>query len=90
MHPLHNRIIVEPIKEEEKISNGVVLLEDNTYAKGRVIATGNGLQSEKMELEVGDIAVYHKRDALLVFGKTVLNQSQVIMFEEEPANEVND
>jgi co-chaperonin GroES (HSP10) len=78
MIPLHARVLVEPIKKDETLSEGgVVLLEDKTIAEGKVIATGSGTQSEPMLLEVGDVVIYPKNLGVKVKDNIILNQSEV-------------
>jgi co-chaperonin GroES (HSP10) len=83
MIPLHARVLVEPIKKDETLSEGgVVLLEDKTIAEGKVIATGSGTQSEPMLLEVGDTVIYPKNIGVKVGDNIILNQSEIYAVSE--------
>jgi co-chaperonin GroES (HSP10) len=78
MIPLHARVLVEPIKQEQTISEGgVYLLENKDIAEGKVIATGSGTQSEPMLLEVGDVVIYPKNLGVKVKDNIILNQSEI-------------
>jgi co-chaperonin GroES (HSP10) len=82
MIPLHTRVLIEPIKQEQTISGGVILLENKDIAEGKVIATGNGTQSEPMLLEVGDIVIYPKNLGVKVRDNIILNQSEILAVSE--------
>lgn len=90
MQPLHARVLIEPIKQEQTTTEaGLVLLEDKTVAEGKVIATGNGTSTDPMLLEVGDTVIYPKNAGTLVKGLLVLNQADIMCFEERE-NECDD
>ncbi len=65
--PLHDRIAVEPVEQEEKTSGGIII-PDTAKEKpmqGKVIAVGAGARKENgdlipMELKTGDIVLYGK------------------------------
>jgi chaperonin GroES len=67
LKPLGNRLVVEPIEEEEVTSGGIVLPETakEKPQKGTVLATGPGDRNEKgeriqMDVKVGDKVLYAK------------------------------
>ena len=65
--PLHDRVAVEPLEQEEKTAGGIII-PDSAKEKpmqGKVVAVGNGARSENgnvmpLELKVGDIVLYGK------------------------------
>ncbi|XVN42618.1 MAG: co-chaperone GroES [Candidatus Rickettsia vulgarisii] len=65
--PLHDRIAVEPIQQEEKTSGGIII-PDTAKEKpmqGVVIAVGKGIRGENgtihpLEVKVGDKVLYGK------------------------------
>ena len=66
--PLGNRIVIEPLEDEEQVSSGGIYIPDTAKEKpqdGKVVAVGPGRLSDDgkrvpMEVEVGDIIVYSK------------------------------
>jgi chaperonin GroES len=65
--PLGNRLVVEPIEEEEITSGGIVLPETakEKPQKGTVLAVGPGERNEKgdymaLEVEAGDTVLFAK------------------------------
>ncbi|WP_341754699.1 co-chaperone GroES [Candidatus Tisiphia endosymbiont of Dioctria rufipes] len=65
--PLHDRIAVKPIQQEEKTSGGIII-PDTAKEKpiqGEVVAVGKGTRSENgtvhpLEIKVGDKVLYGK------------------------------
>lgn len=65
--PLHDRIAVKPIQQEEKTSGGIII-PDTAKEKpiqGEVVAVGKGTKSENgtvhpLEIMVGDKVLYGK------------------------------
>ena len=60
--PLHDRVLVLPAPAEEKTIGGIII-PDTAKEKplqGEVIAVGNGLSDEPMELKAGDHVLYGK------------------------------
>ncbi|WP_341747934.1 co-chaperone GroES [Candidatus Tisiphia endosymbiont of Dascillus cervinus] len=65
--PLHDRIAVKPIQQEEKTSGGIII-PDTAKEKpiqGEVVAVGKGTKSENgtvhpLEIKVGDKVLYGK------------------------------
>lgn len=65
--PLHDRVAVKPIPQDEKTPGGIII-PDNAKEKpmeGEVVAVGKGLKNENgtiqpLEVKVGDIVLYGK------------------------------
>ena len=65
--PLHDRIAVEPVEQEEKTSGGIII-PDTAKEKpmqGKVVAVGSGARKDNgeiipMQLKAGDIVLYGK------------------------------
>ena len=66
--PLGNRLVVEPIEDDEQKSSGGIFIPDTAKEKpqeGKVVAVGPGKMTDEgkrvpMEIEVGDIVIYSK------------------------------
>jgi chaperonin GroES len=67
IRPLHDRILVKRLENEEKTASGIII-PDNAKEKpmeGKIIAVGNGKRLEdgtiaKMEVKVGDTVLFSK------------------------------
>ncbi len=67
IRPLHDRVLIQRIKEEEKTKGGIII-PDTAKEKpieGEIVAVGNGKVLEdgtvrKMELKVGDRVLFGK------------------------------
>ncbi len=62
LRPLGNRLVVEPITEEEVTKSGIVLpdtVDKEKKAEGKVIAIGEG-KIAKYNLKVGDKVIFGK------------------------------
>ena len=62
LRPLHDRIIVERLDEDEKTKGGIII-PDTAKEKplqGKVVATGNGTKDEEMVVKEGDTVLYGK------------------------------
>jgi chaperonin GroES len=67
IRPLHDRVLVQRVKEEEKTKGGIII-PDTAKEKpieGKVIAVGNGKVAEdgsvrKLEVKVGDRVLFGK------------------------------
>ncbi len=67
VRPLHDRVIVKRVEEEEKTKGGIII-PDSAKEKpqeGRVIAAGNGKILDdgsrvQMEVKVGDLVLFSK------------------------------
>lgn len=65
--PLHDRIAIEPIQQDEKTSGGIII-PDTAKEKpmqGKVVAVGSGAHKENgdiipMQLKIGDVVLYGK------------------------------
>lgn len=65
--PLHDRIAVKPIQQEEKTLGGIII-PDTAKEKpmqGKVMAVGKGLKNENgtvqpLEVKIGDVVLYGK------------------------------
>src|SRR6188508_2234782 len=67
LQPLGDRLIIEPLEEEETTSSGIVLPDTakEKPQRGRVLAVGPGARNDKgevvpMEVAVGDEIIYSK------------------------------
>jgi len=66
--PLGNRIVVEPLEDDEQVSSGGIYIPDTAKEKpqdGTVVAVGPGRLTDEgkrvpMEVAVGDTVVYSK------------------------------
>ncbi|MDB4939618.1 MAG: chaperonin Cpn10 [Candidatus Doudnabacteria bacterium] len=61
--PIGNRILVQPLKQEEITASGIVLpasAEKEKKAQGKIIALGNGEDLKKLGLKEGDMVVFGK------------------------------
>jgi len=64
LKPLHDRIAVEPLEQEEKTSGGIII-PDSAKEKpmqGKVLAVGAGIRGENgsvtpLEVKVGDVVL---------------------------------
>lgn len=67
VRPLHNRIIVQRIKEEEKTAGGIIIPDSakEKPTEGKVIAAGPGRRDEKGNLIAMDV----KKGDRVLFGK---------------------
>lgn len=62
IRPLKDRVLVQPVKTEEKIG-GIIIPDTASKEKptqGKVVAVGGGTKDEAMELKVGDNVLYGK------------------------------
>jgi chaperonin GroES len=66
LHPLGDRVIVEPIEQDEVTPSGIVLPETakEKPQKGKILAAGPGRVEDgkriDMEVKVGDTVIYAK------------------------------
>ena len=67
VRPLHNRIIVQRIKDEEKTKGGIIIPDSakEKPTEGKVIAAGPGRRDEKGNLIAMDV----KKGDRVLFGK---------------------
>jgi len=62
MKPLGTRVLIEPLKAEERTVGGIII-PDSAKEKpqsGKVLAVGPGSKDEPMEVKVGDVVLYGK------------------------------
>jgi chaperonin GroES len=69
IRPLHDRIIVRRVREEEKSKGGIIIPDTakEKPAEGKVLAVGNGKIQEdgtlrKLDVKVGDHVLFGKYD----------------------------
>ena len=87
VRPLHNRIIVQRIKEEEKTAGGIIIPDTakEKPTEGKVFAAGPGKRDEKGHLIAMDV----KKGDRVLFGKyggsevTLDGEEYVIVSEDE-------
>lgn len=63
LRPLGNRIVVEPLAEEETTKSGIVLpatVDKEKKAEGKIIAIGEGENIKKLSLKIGDRVLFGK------------------------------
>jgi len=65
--PLHDRIAVKAIQQEEKTQGGIFIPDTakEKPVKGKVVAVGTGTRNDKgeiipLEIKVGDVVLYGK------------------------------
>ena len=62
VRPLHDRILVRRMAEEEKTAGGLFIPDTakEKPQKGKIVAAGSGKKDEPMELKEGDMVLYGK------------------------------
>jgi chaperonin GroES len=67
VRPLHDRILVDRVEEEEKTKSGIIIpdVAREKQQKGKVIAVGNGRVNEKgevlkLDVKAGDLILFEK------------------------------
>jgi len=63
LKPLGNRIVAQPITEEETTKSGIILpdtVDKEKKAEGKVLAIGEGEKIAKLGLKVGDKVIFGK------------------------------
>jgi len=65
--PLHDRVLVERLKSEEKSAGGIIIPETakEKPQQGKVIAVGNGVRDEQGKIQALDV----KAGDTILFGK---------------------
>ena len=66
--PLGNRVVIQPLEEEEQMTSGGIYIPDTAKEKpqeGKIVAVGPGRVTDEgkripMELKEGDVVVYSK------------------------------
>ena len=87
LRPLHDRIIVERLNEDEKTSGGIIIPETakEKPQRGKVLAVGKGKLNEDGSLRPLDV----KAGDLVLFGKysgtevKIDNEDRLIMREDD-------
>ena len=61
IRPLHDRVLVKRVKEEEKTKGGIIIPDSakEKPVQGEVIAVGNG-KVRKLEVKPGDTVLFGK------------------------------
>lgn len=63
LKPLGNRIVVEPLTEEETTKSGIILpdtVDKEKKAEGKVLAIGDGAKIQRRGLKEGDTVLFGK------------------------------
>lgn len=63
LKPLGDRVVVEPLSEEETTKSGIILpdtVDKEKKAEGKVIAIGEGEKIKKLGLKEGDKVLFGK------------------------------
>ena len=63
LKPLGNRVVVQPLTEEETTKSGIILpdtVDKEKKAEGKVLAIGDGEKITKLGLKVGDKVLFGK------------------------------
>lgn len=63
LQPLGDRVLIEPLVQEETTKSGIVLpetVEKNKKEEGKVLAIGDGEKVKALGLKVGDVIVFGK------------------------------
>ncbi len=79
--PLHDRVVIEPLDQEEKTAGGIII-PDTAKEKpmqGKVIAVGSGTRADNgqlnaLDVKAGDTVIYGKWSGteVKIDGKTLL------------------
>lgn len=87
LRPLHDRIIVERLTEDEKTSGGIIIPDSakEKPQKGKVLAVGKGKVGEDgavrpLDLKTGDVILFGKYSGTEV---KIENQDRLIMREDD-------
>lgn len=68
VRPLHDRVLIERLEEEEQKSAGGIIIPDTAKEKpqrGKVVAVGDGAYNDKgertkLDVQVGDLVLFGK------------------------------
>lgn len=61
--PLGDRVLIEPIKAEEKTKSGIILpdtVDKEKPEQGTIVAVGSGLPDKPMTVKKGDVVLFTK------------------------------
>jgi chaperonin GroES len=82
--PLGTRVLVEVEEAETKTASGIIIPDSakEKPQRGKVIAVGNGIKDEPMEVKVGDTILYGKYAGteISIEGKDYLMMKQSDIF----------
>lgn len=78
--PLHDRVIVKPIPNENKTSGGIMIPDTSKEKpnKGIVLSVGEGKDGNKMTVKVDDKVLYAKNAGLSI----EVNEEQCLIMKE--------
>ena len=87
IRPLHDRLIVERLEEDEKSAGGIIIPESakEKPQRGKVVAVGKGKVAEDgtirpMDVKAGDIVLFGKYSGTEV---KIENEDRLIMREDD-------
>jgi chaperonin GroES len=87
LRPLHDRIIVQRLSEDEKTAGGIIIPETakEKPQKGKVVAVGKGKVAEDgkirpLDLKAGDVVLFGKYAGTEV---KIENEERLIMREDD-------
>jgi chaperonin GroES len=63
LKPLGNRVVVQPLSEEETTKSGIILpdtIDKEKKAEGKIVAIGDGEKIVKLGLKIGDKVLFGK------------------------------
>ncbi len=63
LRPLGNRVVVEPITEEETTASGIILpdtVDKEKKAEGKIVAIADGEKVKELNLKIGDKVIFGK------------------------------
>ncbi|OGY45286.1 MAG: co-chaperone GroES [Candidatus Buchananbacteria bacterium RIFCSPHIGHO2_01_FULL_39_14] len=63
LRPLGNRVVVQPLSEEETTKSGIILpdtVDKEKKAEGKILAIGAGEKIQKLDLKIGDKVLFGK------------------------------
>ncbi len=80
--PLKDRVLIEPMKAEEKTASGIIIPDSakEKPQKGKVVAVGDGKKDEPMTVKEGDTVVYGKYAGTEI---TIDDKDYLIMREDD-------
>ena len=93
VRPLHDRVLVERVEEEEKTAGGIIIPDSakEKPTKGKIVATGKGARNERgeivpLDVKEGDTVLFAKwgGQEIKLDGKEylILKESDIIAVEE--------
>ncbi len=93
IRPLHDRVLVERLEEEEKTSGGIIIPDSakEKPTKGKIVAVGKGARNERgeivpLDVKKGDTVLFAKwgGQEIKLDGKEylILKESDIIAVEE--------